>query len=181
MPEEKLIIREFNRRNRQVLHRAYEKYKEDLMTLATALLYDKNAAEDVVQDAFVSVVRSAERFRLTQSLKGYLVACVANNARNRNKARQRHKSFGLDEAEPIMSESERPDFSAIFGEQLRQLAGALAQLPYPQREAVLLHVYSGMGFKTIAKLCGESVNTVKGRYRYGLGKLRSLLNSEMTK
>ncbi|MHC4620902.1 MAG: RNA polymerase sigma factor [Planctomycetota bacterium] len=181
MLEEKLIIREFNRGNRQVLRSAYEKYKEDLMTLAVALLYDKNAAEDVVQDVFVSFIKSAERLRLTQSLKGYLAACVANNARNRNKARQRHKSFGLDEAEPIASGTESPDFSAMFGEEVHRLAGALAQLPYQQREAVLLHVYSGMKFKAIARLCGESVNTVKGRYRYGLEKLRSLLNSEMGK
>jgi RNA polymerase sigma-70 factor (ECF subfamily) len=122
-----------------------------------------------------------ERLRLTQSLKGYLVACVANNARNRNKARQRHKSFGLDEAAPAVSASESPDLAAIFGEQLHQLAGALAQLPYQQRETVLLHLYSGMKLKAIAKLQGESVNTVKGRYRYGLEKLRSLLNSEMIK
>jgi RNA polymerase sigma-70 factor (ECF subfamily) len=181
MLEEKLIIWEFNRGNRQVLRQAYEKYKEDLMTLATALLYDKNAAEDVVQDVFVTVIKSPARFRLTRSLKGYLAACVANNARNRNKARQRHKSLELDEAAPAVSASEDPDLSAIFGEQLHQLAGALAQLPYQQRETVLLHVYSDMKFKAIAKLQGESVNTVKGRYRYGLEKLRSLLNSEMIK
>lgn len=46
---------------------------------------------------------------------------------------------------------------------------------------MLLHLYSGMKFKAIAKLCRESVNTVKGRYRYGLEKLRSLLNSEVAK
>ncbi len=181
MLEDRLIIREFNRGNRQVLRQAYEKYKENLMTLATALLYDKNAAEDVVQDVFVTLIKSAARFRLTHSLKGYLVACVANNARNRNKARHRHKAAGLDETEPMVSESERPPLSAMFDEQLHQLAGALAQLPYQQRETVLLHLYSDMKFKAIAKLQAESVNTVKGRYRYGLEKLRSLLNSEVTK
>jgi RNA polymerase sigma-70 factor (ECF subfamily) len=181
MLEDRLIIWEFNRGNRQVLRRAYEKYKEDLMTLAIALLHDKNAAEDVVQDVFVTLIKSAERFRLTRSLKGYLIACVANSARNRNKARQRHRTLGLDEAGPAVSESESPDFSATFGEQLHQLALALAQLPYQQRETVLLHLYSDMKFKAIAKLRGESVNTVKGRYRYGLKKLRSLLNSEMIK
>jgi RNA polymerase sigma-70 factor (ECF subfamily) len=181
MLEDRLIIREFNRGNRQVLRQAYEKYKEDLMTLATALLHDKNAAEDVVQDVFVTLIKSAERFRLTRSLKGYLIACVANGARNRNKAGQRRPTLALDEAAPAVSASESPDLAAIFGEESHRLARALAQLPYQQREAVLLHVYSGMKFKAIAKLCGESVNTVKGRYRYGLEKLRSLLNSEVTK
>ncbi|HUT28710.1 MAG TPA: RNA polymerase sigma factor [Sedimentisphaerales bacterium] len=181
MLEDRLIIREFNRGNRQVLRQAYEKYKQDLMTLATALLYDKNAAEDVVQDVFVTLIKSAARFRLTHNLTGYLIACVVNGARNRNKAGQRHPTMGLDEAAPAVSTSDSPDSAAIFGEDSHRLAQALAQLPYNQREAVLLHVYSGMKFKVIAKLCGESVNTVKGRYRYGLDKLRSLLNSEVTK
>jgi len=85
----------------------------------------------------------------------------------------------LDEVEPIVSDSERPDFSVVFGEELQRLTWALAQLSYQQREILLLHVYSGMKFKEIAKLSGESINTLKGRYRYGLDKLRSLLNSEV--
>ena len=179
--EDKLIICQFNRGNREVLRRVYEKYKKNLMTLAATLLYDRTAAEDVVQDVFASFIGSAAGFRLTGSLKGYLSVCVANNARNRNKARQRHHCVGLNEVEPVVSDSDRPDFSAMFGEELQRLTWALAQLPYQQREALLLHVYSGMKFKEIAKLSGESINTLKGRYRYGLDKLRSLLNSEVEK
>jgi len=179
MLEDKRVIREFNRGNREVLRRVYDKYKRDLMTLATALLYDRDAAEDVVQDVFTSFIEFAGRFKLTGSLKGYLAVCVANNARNRNKARRRHQSIGLDEVETIALDSKSPDFAAIFGEELQRLAWALAQLPYQQRETLLLHVYSGMKFKAIAKLSGEPINTLKGQYRYGLNKLRSLLNSEM--
>jgi RNA polymerase sigma factor (sigma-70 family) len=179
MLEDKLIIYQFNRGNRDVLRRVYEKYKKELMTLAAALLYDRNAAEDVVQDVFASFIESAEKFRLTGSLKGYLAVCVANCARNMNKARKRHQSVGLDDVEPILSDSDRPDLSVIFSEQCQQLALALAQLPYQQREILLLHVHAGMKFSQIAKLTGESINTLKGRYRYGLDKLRSLLNSEV--
>jgi RNA polymerase sigma-70 factor (ECF subfamily) len=181
MLEDKRIIRKFNRGNRDVLRQVYDKYKIDLMTLATALLYDKDAAEDVVQDVFASFIESAERFKLTGSLKGYLAVCVANNARNRNKAKRRHQSVGLDEVQTIELDSNGPFFSAIFGEELQKLAWALAQLPYKQRETLLLHVYGGMKFKAISKLSGEPINTLKGQYRYGLNKLRSLLNSEVEK
>jgi RNA polymerase sigma-70 factor (ECF subfamily) len=179
MLEESQIIREFNRGNWEVLRQIYEKYKIDLMTLATALLYDRNAAEDVVQDVFASFVESARRFRLTGSLKGYLSVCVANNARNRNRANRRYNTVELDGTEAATSDSKGPDFAAIFGEELQRLAWALAQLPCKQREALLLHVYSGMKFREIAELSGESTNTLKGRYRLGLEKLRSLLNSEV--
>ena len=92
MLEDKLLIWKFNRGDRTILRRIYEKHKNDLVTLAAALLNDKDAAEDAVHDLFVSFI-SARRFQLTGSLKGYLATCVANNARNRNKARQRRKSI----------------------------------------------------------------------------------------
>jgi DNA-directed RNA polymerase specialized sigma24 family protein len=57
----------------------------------------------------------------------------------------------------------------------------MSQLPYEQREAVVLHLKGGMKFKELAKLQGVSISTIHGRYRYGLYKLRSLLNSEELK
>jgi len=179
MLEDRLLIWKFNRGNRDVLRRIYEKYKDDLVTLAAALLNDKNDAEDAVHNVFVSFIKSADRFRLTGSLKGYLATCVANNARNINRARQRHQSIALDTAGAISSDSNRPECSAMFGEELRQLSWSLGKLPYEQREVIILHLYSGMKFKAVAEFQGVSINTIQGRYRYGLDKLRSLLNGEV--
>ncbi len=52
---------------------------------------------------------------------------------------------------------------------------AMAQLPYDQREAIILHLQSGMRFREIANCQNVSINTILSRYRYGLEKLRSLL------
>ncbi|MHC4315649.1 MAG: RNA polymerase sigma factor, partial [Planctomycetota bacterium] len=104
------------------------------MTLASALLYDKSCAEDVVHDVFTAFIRSCGKLRLAESLKGYLVTCVVNNVRNVNKAGQRHRSASLEQVVPIASDSNGPDFLAIFGEQSRRLARALFDLPYEQRE-----------------------------------------------
>jgi RNA polymerase sigma-70 factor (ECF subfamily) len=178
MLEDKLLIWQYNCGKTRILRRIYTKYKDNLMTLASALLYDKSCAEDVVHDVFTAF-RSCGKLRLAESLKGYLVTSVVNSVRNVNKAEQRHRSASLEQAAPIASDSKGPDFPAIFGEQSQQLAGALCQLPYEQREVLLLHLYSGLTFRAIAKLDGQSINTVQGRYRYGLNKLRSLMNSEV--
>ncbi|MHC4665106.1 MAG: RNA polymerase sigma factor, partial [Planctomycetota bacterium] len=85
MLEDRLLIWKFNRGNVEAVRRIYEKYKDDLVTLAAALLHNVGAAEDAVHDVFVSFLDSAGSFRLTGSLKGYLATCVANNARNRIK------------------------------------------------------------------------------------------------
>jgi RNA polymerase sigma factor (sigma-70 family) len=178
MLEDKLLIWKFNRGNREALRSIYEKYKDDLVTLAAALLIDVACAEDVVHDVFVGFIESYRKFRLTGSLKGYLSTCVANNARNRNKVGRRHQSR---HAEMAVSELNQPDAAAMFGEQLSCLSLALEQLPYEQREVLLLHSYSGIKFKTIAQQQNVSINTIQGRYRYALDKLRSMLNSEVEK
>jgi len=178
MLEDKLLILKFNRGNREALRSIYEKYKNDLVTLAAALLTDVTSAEDVVHDVFVGFIESSRKFRLTGSLKCYLATCVANKARNRNKAGRRHQNA---EAGEVMPDANRPDAAAMFGEELRRLSLALEQLPYEQREVLLLHSYSGMRFKAIAQQQNASINTVQGRYRYAVDKLRSMLNGEVEK
>ncbi|MHC4544806.1 MAG: sigma factor-like helix-turn-helix DNA-binding protein [Planctomycetota bacterium] len=63
----------------------------------------------------------------------------------------------------------------------QQLSNALAQLPYSQREAITLHLQAGMKFREIAEFQDVPTKTAQSRYRCGLDKLRSLLNSEVTK
>jgi RNA polymerase sigma-70 factor (ECF subfamily) len=65
-------------------------------------------------------------------------------------------------------------------ETLRQFCLAMEQLPYEQREVVILRVQGEMKFSTIAALQQTSVKTVLSRYRYGISKLRSLLNGEVS-
>jgi RNA polymerase sigma-70 factor (ECF subfamily) len=179
MLEDKLLIWKFNRGDGQVLVRMYEKYKAGLLTLAAALLYDRTEAEDVVHDVFIAFIESGQKFQLTGSLKGYFARCVANRARNVNKSRQVRQTTGLEQTAEIPSDCGRGDHAAMFGEQQQELTAALAQLPYQQREVIILRMYSGLKFKQIAQMQSESINTIQGRYRYGLTKLRSILSEEV--
>ncbi|MCK4292878.1 MAG: sigma-70 family RNA polymerase sigma factor [Planctomycetes bacterium] len=175
--EDKLLVLRCKRGSRDALGRIYEKHKKDLLILAIALLNDTSTAEDVVHDVFVTFVKTVEKFRLTGSLKGYLLTCVANRARNTNKARHL-QSVGLDPAEAGGSDSDEPARLIICNEQLQQLGHAMSQLPYEQREAILLHLQGTKTFRAIAKSLRISVNTVKSRYRYGLDKLGSIFSEE---
>lgn len=134
-----------------------------------------------MHDVFVAFTQSSDKLRLSGNLKGYLITCVANHDRNNRRAQQRRQGVGLDGVEPVMSDSDKPERWIIRNEELDVLNNAMAQLPYPQREVVVLHVQGGMTFKAIARSQSVSINTVQSRYRYGLDKLRSLLNSEVEK
>jgi RNA polymerase sigma factor (sigma-70 family) len=178
--EDKLLVWRFNRGDFDAIRRIYEKYKCDLLALAAALLKEKTAAEDVVHDVFISFLQ-LRRFRLTGSLKGFLATCVANTARNVTRTNIRHRQGTLDETPPVASNVGNPDSEAIFGEQSRLLSRAIWELPYEQREVVLLHIHGGLKFAHIAESQNVSINTVLGRYRYGLEKLRSKLDGEVHK
>ena len=141
------------------LRRIYEKYASFLLTLAIALLNDVNTAEDVVHDFFVSFAQSGEKIKLNGSLKWYLATCVMNRARDRIRARQL-QTVDLNKADAIYLNADGPESLAVCNEELQQLSLAMEQLPYEQREVVLLHTKGEMKFRQIAKLQNVSIKTV---------------------
>ena len=179
MLEDRLLIWRFKCGDREALCRIYLKYRADLLKLAALLLHNASDTEDAVHDVFVSFAQSAQRLKLHGSLRGYLLTCVANNARNRNRANPRKQTVELDEAAGVVCRSATPEQWVAYGEELQRWSEALGRLPYEQREVVTLHLRAGMKMRQIARLQGVSVNTVKGRYRYALEKLRSLLNGDL--
>jgi RNA polymerase sigma-70 factor (ECF subfamily) len=178
MLEDKLLIWRFKHGSREALREIYEKYRRYLLTLATALLNDVNTAEDVVHDFFVSFAQSGGKLKLDGSLKWYLATCVVNRARDRIRAGQRQPA-GLDEADSICSDAGEPQVSAMFNEEMKLLHSAIGQLPYEQREVLILHAKGEMRFRQIAELQNVSIKTVQSRYRYGLDKLRTILDSQV--
>jgi len=179
MIEDPFLIWKFKHGSRTALLRIYEKYKNDLLKLAVALVGDVNEAEDVVQDVFVRFAQSAATVRPAGNLRKYLVTSTANRVRNRKRDQGRHETPGLERAEALVSDFRRPEQWAMLSETLEQLRQAMTQLPYEQREVVGLYIEGSITFREIARIQNVSINTVQGRYRYGMTKLRSLLNGEL--
>jgi RNA polymerase sigma factor (sigma-70 family) len=178
--KDRLLIWRFKRGSRDALSGIYEKYEDYMLTIAVSLMNDIGAAEDVVHDVFVAFAQSAQKIKSNGNLKGYLATCVANLARDRIRARQR-QAAGPNKSKLPGPGSADPLESLIEDEQLQRLTCALAQLPYEQREIITLHLQGDMTFNAIAESQNVSINTIQSWYRYGLDKLRSLLNSEMVK
>ena len=172
-----MLILRCKRGSTEALRRIYQKYKDDLLVLAAAILNDTAYAEDVLHDVFVSFVRALDKFRLTGSLKGYLATCVANRARNVNRLAH-NRVVGLDKTDAIKSDQNQPQQSLIYNEQMQTLNDAMHELPDQQRQVVMLHLRNGMKFRQIADALDVSVNTAKSRYRYGIEKLRQNLGGQ---
>ena len=172
MIEDRILVWRFNRGDPGGMCRIYEKHRVCLARVAAALLADSSLVEDVVHDVFVSFAETAGRFELKGSLKGYLSICVANRARDVNRAGRRHDMVDIAETE-LSANHSSPETEAMQRETGRGLDDALANLPDEQREAVVLHLLGELPFRQIAALRETSVNTVMSRYRYGLEKLRA--------
>jgi RNA polymerase sigma factor (sigma-70 family) len=178
MIEDELLKWNFKSGSRDALQRIYEKYRDYLLTVSMAMVNDAGLAEDIVHDVFVMFAQSGSKFRMHGSLRSFLATCAVNRCRDRLKS-YKHQPPSLNENTPIPSDLESPDERVISDEQSQYLAEAMAQLPYEQREVIVLHLNAAMKIREIARLQKVSVGTIKGRYRYGLQKLRSVLNGRL--
>ena len=175
--EDKLLVKELQQGNKDALRRIYMMYKNDMLALARILLNDAITAEDVVHDAFVSFAESAKNIKIKKSLKAYLATCVTNEIRN-NKRNVPLHLVGLDEAWILNSGVDDPALTAEKKEDLKRIADALSQLPYEQREVIILRYQAELTYKEIAKVQNVEINTIKSRYRYGIDKISSQLGCE---
>ncbi len=178
MQQEKKLIQRIKKGDKDALRILYVDHKDFLLTLANALLHDIALAEDVVHDVFVNFTRNIRDFQLSGSLKAYLSTCAANQARSILRRKKIHAKTADFEIEPQAENVPCPVETKETGDRIRH---HLATLPDEQREVVILRVKAGLKFKEIAKLQDVSIPTVQGRYRYGIDKLRILLNGELEK
>jgi len=108
MVEDKLLIFRFKQGNHEALRQIYDKYKIELLKLAVVLIGNRNMAEDIVHDVFVKFVESADRIKLTGSLKNYLVTSVINRVRNYLRDGNRHREANLEGTDLITSSERGP-------------------------------------------------------------------------
>ena len=178
MAEDRELVESLRQGDRDALQRIYEKYKDDLLTIASCMLADRADAEDCLHDVFVSLAADSARVRPDGNLKGYLVTSVANRSRDRLRGRRRRDQAGETAGRTggeIVQDVADPAAPMIEREEAHRLYRAIAALPAEQRTVITLRLHGEMTFEDIARQEGVSNNTIRSRYRYGLEKLRSSL------
>lgn len=177
MLEDRSLIKQLNQGCKPALRRIYEKYREDLFTMAVSLLGDKHLAEDCLQDVFVRLAEAAGRIQVRSNLKAYLVTSIVNRARDRFRRKSRQINCPVEDLH-LPDSAPGPGEQLIEGEQASTVLRAIGQLPVEQSEVFVQHAQAQMSFRQIAKHQGISVRTAHSRYRYAIEKLRVLLNRE---
>jgi RNA polymerase sigma-70 factor (ECF subfamily) len=181
MLEDRRLLWRLKRGDRDALRLIYEQHESDLLTLAANLLHDPATAEDVVQDVFIALVRSVPRLELRRTLRAYLATAVANRVRDHCRGKSRRRLARIEDAAQVVAGCHGPVQMVIDDEQMRRLRSAVKELPYEQREVIMLRTHADMKFREIAEHQNVTIKTALSRYQYGLNKLRSILNGEVSK
>jgi len=149
----------------------YRERRTDLVRAAVLLLDDRAAAEEVVQDAFVSLYRAFPRLRDRSTAGGYLYRTVVNNCRShlRRQASVRRRPFSVVEDAP------GADRAVLASERKEAVVAALAALPQRQRECAVLRWYLDLPEREIAESLGISAGSVKTHLHRGRAALAEAL------
>jgi RNA polymerase sigma-70 factor, ECF subfamily len=156
----------------------YERHATVAFSLAHRMTQSRNSAEDVVQEAFLSLWRSGARYdRARGSVRTWILGIVHNRAidalrRSTVHDRRRASDEGLEER---FAAAERTDVEVARRDEARELRDALATLPDEQSRVIELAYFGGYSHSEIASMLDTPIGTVKGRMRLGLQKMRGEL------
>lgn len=150
----------------------YRQEAEPLVRLARLFVDDRNAAEDLVQEAFIRLARSAHRIRERGQAAAYLRSIVLNLARDHN----RRGLVSLRQQLPLSEHPAEPEHDTIvLQDEQQRVIDALRDLPLQQRNCVVLRHYEELGIAEIAATLAISQNSVKTHLRRGMATLARTL------
>jgi RNA polymerase sigma-70 factor (sigma-E family) len=145
----------------------FEQEGQSLVRLARLFVDDRNAAEDLVQEAFIRLARSAHRIQDESKAAAYLRSIVLNLARDNN----RRGLVSLRHHLPLDDARASTEDEIELREDQREVIEALRDLPHRQRNALVLRYYEELGIDEIAEAMGISRNSVKTHLKRGLATL----------
>ncbi len=159
----------------QALAELYDRFGGIAYGLALRVLHDEALAQDAVQEAFLGIWRSADRF-LAERAKAstWILTLVHRRSVDLVRREDRRRGEPLEHA-PEPAAPATVEDEATLGFQRRVVQEALLRLPPEQREALELGYYGGLTQSELAERLGQPLGTIKSRMFTGLNRLRDLL------
>ncbi|MGD2043044.1 MAG: sigma-70 family RNA polymerase sigma factor [Acidimicrobiia bacterium] len=160
---------------RDLVEGIYHAEARSLVRLARIFTDDRSGAEDIVQEAFIRLFRSADRIQDRSRSVAYVRSIVLNLARDHNRRGMmslRHQDAMVDLRRPV-----QPDEQVALSESQAEVLDALTQLSPRQRDCLVLRFYMELTEKEIARTLQISPNSVKTHCRRGLEGLAARLEA----
>jgi len=158
----------------------YDRHCNVAFSLAYRICGTRSAAEDVVQESFLSLWRSGARYDRTRgSVRTWVLGIVHNRAidslrRSVHRERLQTADDGIEER---FEAAELTEVEAARRDEARGIRAALDELPDEQSRVIELAFYGGYTHSEIAELLDAPIGTIKGRMRLGMEKMRRSLEA----
>src|SRR5258708_6576180 len=190
--DKQLLIEELKNGNLQAFEEVVARYWNKIYWSVNKLVRNHQDAEEVTQDAFISLQKSIGNFRGEASLSTWLHCIAMNLARNRYwywRRRKRDQSISIDApvaesstatiADLISDPTQDPEREVVTNEFVKRIARAMEQLKRPHRDILIMRNVNNLGYNEIAKHYGINVGTVKSRIARAREALRKKLGEDL--
>ena len=183
-PDVRLMLR-VQGGDREAFEELVNKYKQPVVNLIYRTLGDATEAEDLAQNGFVQVYKSAARYKVTAKFTTWLFTIARNLCLNEIRRRSRHPAESLDaphpehDDQPLRQFEDRKTFSPpealLQGELEQRILDALVELPENQRMAILLCRQEELSYEDISRVLGCSLSATKSLIHRGRETLKQKL------
>ena len=157
----------------------YDRHAGAAYSLAYRIVGSRTTAEDVTQEALLSIWRSGARYdRARGSVRAWTLGIVRNRAIDllrKESGRSPKLAAGGDEILERHAAEELTDTEAVRRETAEEVRGAIQELPEDQSRVIGLAYFGGFSHSEIAEMLNEPLGTIKGRMRLGMDKIRATL------
>jgi RNA polymerase sigma-70 factor (ECF subfamily) len=189
LSDEALMV-EYQKGDARAFEVLLRRHRRPLYNFLLRFTSDREASEDLLQEAFLRVIRGAKGFKQESRFTTWLYSIARNLCIDRSRRMKFRRHLSLDQpagnaadgperasvGDMVADVSSTPDRGATNREVRKRLTEAIANLKEDQREVFIMREYLGMPFKEIATVVGCPENTVKSRMRYALEALRRELD-----
>jgi len=179
-PPDAELMERILRRDSSALESLYDRYSRPVYSLVLRISQQPASAEEIVQDVFLQLWKSADRFQIS---RGPLEPWLFTMARNRaldflrlKREKQRRREDSVEDDLPIAAiERPDPEGDIDLSRRAEKVRALMTSLPDTQRRAIELAFFEGLSHSEVAASMGEALGTVKSWIRSGLLRLRESL------
>jgi len=183
-PDASLMLR-VKRGDLHAFEELVNKYQQPVTNVIHRILGDPAEAEDLAQNVFVQVYKSADRYKVSAKFTTWLFTIARNMCLNEIRRRSRHRAESLDAPHPEFEDqplhqfedarTDSPPAALLRGELEQKIQQALSELPESQRIAILLCRQEELSYEEIAGVLGCSLSATKSLIHRGRETLKQKL------
>jgi RNA polymerase sigma-70 factor (ECF subfamily) len=174
-PSDEELVERARAGDEAALGKLVERHHPAAFRVAVSMLRDDDAAQDVVQDAFIKAFRALPGFRGDAAFRTWILTITANEARGAFRKRGRRKESNLDDVGPVPADEKGLDEQVVLAQEAARARSLLEELPEKQKLSVLLRIEEGLSFREIGEIIGSSEGAARVNYFHGIRRLRELM------